>query len=241
MPNAADISRGKALWLYALHVLHVSPALLHVIDHFCPHSWKPNGTGTSDTGLAAPGQGGLFSPNRFPVKGWPCSWRDPIIPRWLNQVSGPSRSPGTHSRRNTEIYFSGSIRNCIQEWLLEPRDMFMWAWIPVYSSIFFCNKISFQCGKNKQINKKTKIPHQCDRLFCNLISSCILRMDLLSSRFPSENTYGLSSSSRFCTRGIWHLNVSVNSPRYTPLLPRCISKEYRMEIKLCVSSVWAQS
>lgn len=36
----------------------------------------------------------------FPVKGWTCSWHDLIIPRWLKQMSRPSRSLGTYSRRN---------------------------------------------------------------------------------------------------------------------------------------------
>lgn len=132
------------------------------------------------------------SQSYFPVKGWTCSWHDLIIPRWLKQMSRPSRSPCTYSRRNREICFSGTIRNCIQRWLLEPKDMLMWTWrIPVYFKYILWLQNNFSMWKETKQNKNL---HQYDSLFCYLITSCTFRMDLLSSKFLSENTHVPSSS-----------------------------------------------
>lgn len=142
--------------MFSIFYLHFMSLIIPVLAQ-----WKPNRTfiyrywpGSAEERIRR----SIQSQSYFPVKGWTCSWHDLIIPRWLKQMSRPSRSPGSHSRRNTEIYFSGSIRNCIKGWLLELKDMFMWTWrIPVYSSIFFGYKISFQCGKNKTKQKSPSV------------------------------------------------------------------------------------
>lgn len=153
MPNAADISRGKALWLYALHVLHVSPALLHVIDHFCPHSVETkrdsdirHRSGSARTRRPLQSQS-LSSKRLVMFLTWPYNPQMTKPGVWAQQIS-------THplQKKHRDLFFR-QHKKLYTRVALEPRDMFMWAWIPVYSSIFFCNKISFRCGENKQTNQ----------------------------------------------------------------------------------------